>query len=566
MTLADLSVSKKIAGSILSVFVLSSAALFLIQHTLYSRNFEGVLSEVADSALELKREGALDLMREVQFAVEGSLQRGETVQFMNFAKQQSELEEIRAFSFYNKTGKLELCSDSSLVGQQMDEALWQRCQESQELIVIEDEHCFSFYTPLRVDRDMKRLNPDWTVGEVYGVLHLEFSKEKINSMLTEARETYQANTARTMGVVLVAALIAGAVVVAVGLVVSAKIAKPLKRAVAMLEDIAQGEGDLTRRLEVSSKDEIGELARWFNTFVEKLQGIIQQIGTTANSLAGSATQLSGTASEMANNAATSNERAADVAASAEEMTSNMTTMAASAEQMSSNVRMVASSVEEMTASISEVAKSAEQAATVADDAAALTQVSNDRITQLGSAADEIGKVIEVIQDIAEQTNLLALNATIEAARAGDAGKGFAVVATEVKELAKQTANATEDIRQRIEGIQGSTGEAVDSIGRISGAIGKVNDVSRTIASAVEEQSITTKEIAGNVSQSATAAENVSEGISKSASTSKDITSNILAVDESTKHTAEGANWTQSASGELTNLSEQLRSLVGTFKV
>ena len=152
-------------------------------------------------------------------------------------------------------------------------------------------------------------------------------------------------------------------------------------------------------------------------------------------------------------------------------------MASGTEEMSANVKTVAAAVEEMTASISEVAKNAEHAAQIAGEASNLAQTSNQNIGQLGEAADAIGKVIETIQDIAEQTNLLALNATIEAARAGDAGKGFAVVANEVKDLAKQTAEATEDIRHRIEGIQSSTGLAVTSIGNISEVIAKVNEVS-----------------------------------------------------------------------------------------
>ena len=220
----------------------------------------------------------------------------------------------------------------------------------------------------------------------------------------------------------------------------------------------------------------------------------------------------------------------------------------------------------MTASITEIAKNAEHASTVAGNAAQLVEVSNTNIGQLGQAANEIGNVIETIHDIAEQTNLLALNATIEAARAGDAGKGFAVVATEVKELAKQTADATEDIRRRIEGIQSSTGEAVDSIGQISKVIQQVNDVSSTIASAVEEQSITTKEIAQNVTQTSDASQTVSIGVAESASATQEITRNIAQVDRAARETALGASRTQTAGTELSKLSEELQTLVGKFRV
>ena len=234
--------------------------------------------------------------------------------------------------------------------------------------------------------------------------------------------------------------------------------------------------------------------------------------------------------------------------------------------MSTNIKTVATAAEEMTATISEVASNAEKAATVANQAAQLAEVSNEKITTLGTAAHDIGKVIEVIQDIAEQTNLLALNATIEAARAGEAGKGFAVVATEVKELAKQTATATDDIRKRIEAIQGSTGETVDAIAQIAEAIQEVNSVSRVIASSVEEQSITTKEIAQNVGQAAIAADTVSQGVAEAASASQDISRNIAGVDAAARDVTVGASRTQGASQDLNQLAQTLRQTLNHFKL
>jgi len=358
---------------------------------------------------------------------------------------------------------------------------------------------------------------------------------------------------------------AAVLVIAVGWLVARMIVNPLNRSVAMVQDIAEGEGDLTKRLDASSNDELGELARWFNTFANKLQAIIHDIASNASDVSTSSTELSSTATQMASGAEEMSAQSAAVASAAEEMATNMNNMAASTEQMTANVKTVASAVEEMTASIAEIARNAEEASSVAGSAAHLAKTSNDNIGQLGTAADEIGKVIETIQDIAEQTNLLALNATIEAARAGDAGKGFAVVATEVKELAKQTAEATEDIRKRIEGIQESAGLAVRSIGEISEVIQKVNEVSKTIASAVEEQSITTKEIAQNIAQTSDAASTVSTGVAESASAGQEITRNISQIDHAVRQTAEGATMTQTASGQLTEVALRLQKLVGQFK-
>ncbi|MCE5266912.1 MAG: methyl-accepting chemotaxis protein [Planctomycetaceae bacterium] len=348
-----------------------------------------------------------------------------------------------------------------------------------------------------------------------------------------------------------------------GITLSVSITHRLYRGIEFAKLMAKG--DLTHSVDVTQMDEIGVLGQSLNEMGVNLRRMFGEVTQNMNVLAGSSNELAATATQLASGAEEATNQSATVAAAAEQMSTNMNTMAASTEQMSGNVKTVASAVEELTASISEVARSAEQAATVAGTAADLTKAGNVKIGELGTAAGEIGKVIEVIQDIAEQTNLLALNATIEAARAGDAGKGFAVVATEVKELARQTGAATEDIRQRIEGIQNSTGHVVQSIGEIDEVIKKVNEVSRVIASAVEEQSITTKEIARNIAQTSTAAETVAKGIAESASATKEITRNIVQVDQAAKQTAEGATIAQTASGKVTNVANQLQSLVGQFQ-
>ena len=343
-----------------------------------------------------------------------------------------------------------------------------------------------------------------------------------------------------------------------------KLTKPLIAAVAVFREMARG--DFTRKIDVRSKDEIGQLAQAANQMAANLGRMVAEITNNTTVLAGSSTELSGTAVQLASAAEETTNQSFTVAAAAAQMSANMSSMAASTEQMSGNVKAVASAVEEMTASITEVARSAQQAAAVANTAADLAKTGNAKIGELGTAAGEIGKVIEVIQEIAEQTNLLALNATIEAARAGDAGKGFAVVATEVKALARQTASATEDIRRRIKGIQNSTGQVVQSLGEIGKVVQQVDEVSRMIASAVEEQSITTKEIARNVAETSTAAETVAKGVAESASATKEIARNIAEVDMAAKQTAQGAATAQTASGSFTHIADELNSMIGQFKV
>ena len=313
--------------------------------------------------------------------------------------------------------------------------------------------------------------------------------------------------------------------------------KPVYRLVALLKDIAEGQGDLTARLDAGSGDEIGELAKWFNVFVEKIQNTVRTIGQNVQDVARSSEELTAVSHQLSSNS--------------EETAAQASVVSAASEQVSKNVQTVAAGAEEMSTSIKDIAQSANQAARVAKDAVGAAEKTNAMVAKLGDSSAEIGNVIKVITSIAEQTNLLALNATIEAARAGEAGKGFAVVANEVKELAKQTASATEDISQKITAIQRDTHGAVAAIGEIGGIINQVNDIANTIASAVEEQTVTANEMGRNVEEAAKG--------------TKEIVQNITGVADAAHSTASGATQTRAAAEELARLAAELQSTVGHFK-
>ncbi len=357
---------------------------------------------------------------------------------------------------------------------------------------------------------------------------------------------------------------------------NAKISAYREGEVAKILDVLStvARGDLSKSYETAAVDDdtrdagttFEKISSAINVMAGNLRNVFGELTTNAVNLASSSTELSATATQLAGGADQTTSQSATVAAAAEEMSTNMRNMASATEEMTSNVDTVVLAVNELTTSISEIAKTAEEAARIADKAAERTRSSSDTIGQLGAAAEEIGKVIEVIQDIAEQTNLLALNATIEAARAGEAGKGFAVVATEVKELARQTAGATEDIRNRIQRIQNTSGDAVRSISDVGEAIRQVNQTSSTIASAVEEQSVITKQIAVRVNQTAHAVSTVSNGVVESATACDEVARNIAGVDQSSKQTAIGANQSHAVATELSKLSEDLRVMVGRFQV
>ena len=361
-------------------------------------------------------------------------------------------------------------------------------------------------------------------------------------------------------------LVAGLIVAVLVFFSARAIVKPINAAVAGLKDIAQGEGDLTMRLEATSKDEVGELARWFNTFIEKLQGIIKDIASGVETLSSSSTELSAISEQMTQGIQNVSDKSNTVSAAAEEMSANMNNVAAAMEQSATNTNMVASASEEMSSTIGEIAQNAEKARGISDEAAHKASNASANMDQLGNAANSIGKVIETITDISEQVNLLALNATIEAARAGEAGKGFAVVANEIKELAKQTAEATGDIKEKIEGIQGTTSTTVGQIAEITQVINDVNDVVATIATAVEEQSSATKEIATNVAQASQGIQEVNENVNQSSSVAGEISSDIAGVSTSMDEMSTSSSQVNLSAQELSKLSESLKQMVDQFKV
>jgi methyl-accepting chemotaxis protein len=363
---------------------------------------------------------------------------------------------------------------------------------------------------------------------------IKASLEEDARLKQEAAGTVRSRTWIMLGVSLGSCLF----ILVASYLIGRSILQPIHTIVLRLKDISEGDGDLTKTLEISGCCEIASMATHFNQFVAKLRGMIAAIGTTAQQVAAAGEELSATSRQITTNA--------------EETTVQSRTVADAGTQVSTSLQTLASGAEQMNAMIGEIAKNAVEAAKVASDAVVTAEAANQTVAKLGDSSAEIGKVIEVITSIAQQTNLLALNATIEAARAGEAGKGFAVVANEVKELAKQTASATEEINGKIGLIQQDTQGAVSAIGTIRKVIDKISRISTAIASQVEQQNATTGEMARNAADAARGAGTIASNIQCVAQASQDTSTNVSEAQVATEH--------------LARMATQLNELVRCFRI
>ena len=385
-------------------------------------------------------------------------------------------------------------------------------------------------------------------------------KGSIASVNQEARQAMaRANASMLIGIV------AGVLLALfLGFVSTRNITRPIKQVVKLAQQMSAG--DFSHELTLDQKDEIGMLVEALNQLVTRMAHMLGQVVNSVDTLRLSSAEMTRISDQMAKGADLTAHKSNTVATAAKEMSANMNSVSAASEQATINVSKVAEAVAGTTTTIKAIAQQSQKARSIADSAVAQADHTSAKMNALGGAAAAISKVTEVITEISEQTNLLALNATIEAARAGEAGKGFAVVANEIKELARQTAEATHEIKAKIDGIQNSTDETVADMTQITEVINQVNDIVAAIATSVDNQLVSSEAVAGNVQEASAGFEEINENVSQCSHVTGQISEEIVDVKSSADELKQTSTEVASNVKELSQIAEKLHDVVDHFHV
>ncbi len=436
-----------------------------------------------------------------------------------------------------------------------------------DLVVVGDTEV-RYYKPVKLTKDCLFCHGDpkgksdptggtlegWHEGEIHGAFEIISSLDSANAQIWETK----------INVLLWTTGVLALIMAVVWWLLQTSIVTPLEKTSRYIKAITSG--NLRGKCNINSRDEFGQIASELENMGENLGSLIGNIVSNSQTLDRAADELGTSAVAFADGAKEMSGRSLSVSAAAEEMSINMNSVAAATEEAATNISMVSAAAEGMSETITNLENSAEKTRKITSRAVEQAESSSKRVDELGDAASRIGHVTETITEISDQTSLLALNATIEAARAGEAGKGFAIVANEIKELAKQTADATLEIRNQIENIQTTTSSSVEEIGKITATIKDINSIVTEVGDAVSEQNVTTREIVANIAQATLGIQEVTENVSQSSAVAQEVAQDITQVNEESATIADSTIELTEKAARLREISLQQKEMTKHFTV
>jgi len=485
--------------------------------------------------------------------------------------QKQHVEGVEEVSVFNQNGRVVYSSKKQYLGRPINQEAFRQIEKERQNVSFWTKDGFEIYDPQIITKKctMCHVHASWRgkEGAIGGVTYFRASMDAFVK-LSDTNQAAILKMKQSISTIVIISLLVILVVSAILIVILVKkmVRTPLNDTIDLLKNIAEGEGDLTSRLKVESKDEIGLVGKWFNTFVNKIQSMIVALAGDAKSLSCASSSLTDLSGQMKASTDQMTNKSNDVADASDKMNRQMAEMSVSMQGATDNINKIAVATRNITKTIEAVSQNTDEAMIVVNLAVKKNQTASAHINELGTAAQEIGKITETITEISEQTNLLALNATIEAARAGESGKGFAVVASEIKDLARQTFFATENIKQMIDRIQGTTVLTVDEIAEVSKTFASVDDIVTTIASSIKDQTHGMTQISNNIEQTTRGIHGLNENLRLSTSFASEIAANMADVKNAANEILASSSHLDASTKEMSDSAIRLHKMVDMFKV
>ena len=551
------------------VFVLITIVV-LAQHSHYKKT-KKLISEFAKKNINIlkarEEQFANNMFFSIDRSIAGSLQRGEMIKFSNLLKEQQKIQGLNELSLFNKSGKVTHSSNIKFINNKISEELLKELKKNKKKVMKWTSQEIQIYKPLIAKKDCIRCHTNWTKEDLCGISLYRFStkdfniaqKGAFNTLNIMEKNTYKNSLQIVFEIVFALSII-------MFFLINLFVSKPLKKITNIFKDISKGEGDLTQRIKIKRKDEIGLLSNYFDIFMDKLQNMISYIVNKSNTLSITSSNLSEISNQFFLNCENMTNKSNTVATITEDINIAMDSVTKSINHTSSNLNILNKASEEMKNTINDIANGSSRTRSITTKAFSQVKKTYERIEILGKSAKEISDVTDTIAEISRRTNLLALNATIEAAHAGRAGKSFAVVATEIKDLADRAEKSTEEIERKISEIQEAASTSVSEIRNITEVISEINNNVSSIASAVEQQKLSTIDIALNVSNASSEIEEVNRNIFQNSNAVSNIAADICDVNDSIQNISKISNYIYKTAANLKELSDQLTSMVEKFKI